>query len=169
MLKMTLMAAAFAVAAISAPLAANAVTYDFNAPGNQLPGDLRKSRVRWLAQGHLARLQKSNNAATRAHRNGGIAKTGETGHRGRIPRFTLDQLLLDLKTGRAGAARLGHERAKWIFVLLATQRLLPNFMGAQRKRQLRGLIEGVLVIAEDLRFREALDDVRRFQHGNDLF
>ena len=34
MLKMTLMAAAFAVAAISAPLAANAVTYDFNAPGN---------------------------------------------------------------------------------------------------------------------------------------
>jgi len=34
MLKMTLIAAGFAAAAISAPLAANAVTYDFNSLGN---------------------------------------------------------------------------------------------------------------------------------------
>jgi hypothetical protein len=50
-------------------------------------------------------------------------------------------------------------------VFLSVQRLLPNFVGTECQRQMRGLIESRFVIAKDLRFGEALNDFRRFQHG----
>jgi hypothetical protein len=103
-------------------------------------------------QGDLAGLKKPNHLICDANRNGRLAKTGKASYGLGLIRLAIDEILLNSEAGGATPARVGHKGAKGTLMLFALKGVTPHLMGPKRQRQTGCLIEGSLVIAENLRF-----------------
>ena len=108
---------------------------------------------------HLAGLEEADQLLPQTNRHRRIHQAQLAGHRGGLKPGAFRELLLHLQAGSAGPAFFRQHGAEGILVALAVMGQLPRFHRAQRDGQTGGFAEGLLVILEDFRVDQALDQV----------
>ena len=94
----------------------------------------------------LAGLQKTDQPIPQPDRHGRVAHPDGACNGLWFLGCPFGEAFLHLQTGAAGAAFLGQNAAKWVFVAFAMVRQLPRFHRPQSNGQTGGFTEGAFVI-----------------------